>query len=411
MEQTVLARDTPAPAAASTWPALPLAFRGERIDGAAALMAHIGAWQALARDALVPAPTNEPAWLLAALRHLARRGAAVSVALAWQDGDPGGPRLVGVLAFEARTAWPLAGVRIANDWQHLYAYLGTPLLHRDCAAQALAACLGVLDGAGARALLMRLVPTDVAMADAFAAALASSGRRHCLLDVQARAAFKISHSVEAYLQDNLSRKRRKEFKRLRSRLEEEGHLGIDRLAPGDDVKAWCAEFYALERSGWKGRERTAIACEAHWQGFFDEALERLADDGDLLFWRLSLDGRPVAMTFGMARGRQAWLSKIAYDESLGRFSPGALIIFDVMESLVAEGRVEMADSCAVPDHPMINHIWRDAIALADIAVSAPNTPAWLFRLLVGREQARRYLRGGAKRLYHAVKAYAKGGGK
>jgi hypothetical protein len=117
------------------------------------------------------------------------------------------------------------------------------------------------------------------------------------------------------------------------------------------------------------------------------------------------------MLFGVKRGREAWLSKIAFDEAHAKFSPGALIIFDVMESLVEEGRVELVDSCAIPDHPMINHIWRDTVALQDVLVCARHTPQWLFSLLVRRERALRRAREQAKRAYHRFKALLKGGGK
>ena len=32
-------------------------------------------------------------------------------------------------------------------------------------------------------------------------------------------------------------------------------------------------------------------------------------------------------------------------------------------------RSQFADSCATPDHPMIDHLWRDRLAMADLMIA------------------------------------------
>ena len=82
----------------------------------------------------------------------------------------------------------------------------------------------------------------------------------------------------------------------------------------------------------------------------------------------------------------AWLGKIAFDEAFAKYSPGVLQILDATESLFAEGGIALVDSCAIPDHPMIDNIWRDRIAMADVLIGTPNMPSARFKAMVAAEK-------------------------
>jgi hypothetical protein len=388
-------------------------FRVEAINDLETLERHSQAWAELTSNAIHPAPTSSPQWLLPALRHLGVPGAQASVIAVWCDEWRGEDlkkcSMIGL--FTQTLDLPFKGlpVRVACHWQHLFSFIGAPLLHRDYAHEALGAYLDELEHRGARGTLLRLLPSQGPLHDALMTVLQKSRRASVRIQPHDRAVFRISGDVDDYLREHLSRKRRKEFKRLRARLADAGEVAVERLATDGDVAGWLADFYALEQASWKGRGGTAIACDGAWQGFFDDAFEALAHDGDALFWRMTLDGKPVAMTMGLKRGSEAWLCKIAHDEEFARFSPGALIVFDVMNDLVADGDVEIIDSCAVPDHPMINHIWHDKIALHDLFITSRKTPAWQFCALVAYENTWREARAFAKRQYKKIKSLRAGG--
>ena len=130
------------------------------------------------------------------------------------------------------------------------------------------------------------------------------------------------------------------------------------------------------------------------------ALERLAEAGNLRFWSIKLDGRPIATLFAQVVDGEAWLGKIAFDEDFAKYSPGVLQILDATESLFAEGGIMLADSCAVPDHPMIGNIWRDRIAMADVLIGTPNMPSARFKAMTAAELFRRRSRNAAKDVYN-----------
>jgi hypothetical protein len=58
-----------------------------------------------------------------------------------------------------------------------------------------------------------------------------------------------------------------------------------------------------------------------------------------------------------------------------------LLVLDATQAFFADPGVELVDSCAIPDHPMINRIWRDRIRIADVLVAPAHYPTWKFNSL------------------------------
>src|SRR6266568_3867726 len=86
----------------------------------------------------------------------------------------------------------------------------------------------------------------------------------------------------------------------------------------------------LEALGWKGERGTAIARDPRTIAFY-RGLARAAGDGGWLALRsLDLDGRPVAMHFGLLHRGVYSLPKPAYEERLGACSPGQLLVREVL---------------------------------------------------------------------------------
>jgi Acetyltransferase (GNAT) domain len=99
-------------------------------------------------------------------------------------------------------------------------------------------------------------------------------------------------------------------------------------------------------------------------------VEALVGEGKAQFARLFVDGGAVAAALILRSASSAWLWKIAYAERFARFSPGVQIVLDVTEQLLRDRTVKRADSCATADHPMIDHLWRERLVIADRLVSA-----------------------------------------
>ena len=72
---------------------------------------------------------------------------------------------------------------------------------------------------------------------------------------------------------------------------------------------------------------------------------------------------PITITLRSAD--TAWFWKIVYDEKFAQYSPGVVLTFAVTEDLVEDTSLVRTDSCATANHPMIDHIWRERLALCD----------------------------------------------
>jgi len=62
-----------------------------------------------------------------------------------------------------------------------------------------------------------------------------------------------------------------------------------------------------------------------------------------------------------------WGWKIAYDESFARFSPGVQVLVDLTERLLKMRPSRAPIPAATPDHPMIDHIWREGASCSPTA--------------------------------------------
>jgi hypothetical protein len=69
-------------------------------------------------------------------------------------------------------------------------------------------------------------------------------------------------------------------------------------------------------------------------------------------------------------GPTAWSWKIAHDETFAQYSPGVQVLLDATDRLLADEGIHRVDSCATANHPMVDHIWRERLSLADCLFAA-----------------------------------------
>jgi hypothetical protein len=172
-----------------------------------------------------------------------------------------------------------------------------------------------------------------------------------------RALFRPARSGDEFLERALNGKRRKELRRQRARLAEQGRLELCELARGEDPTPWIREFLSMEASGWKGAEGVAAALHPTERTYIEEMAARAHQRGRLMMMGLRLDGRPIALKYNLLAGDGAFAFKIAFDESFARYSPGVLLEVDNIQRLHQMPEVRWMDSCAAPNRFMINHLW------------------------------------------------------
>lgn len=353
------------------------------------------AWSALADQALTPNILDRPEMALPALEHLRLAGRLATAR------DARGALSAALVAIPGPG---LPGVRslVSGDYEG-FGPVGTPLLAPGAPAEAARRLLdGLSDAGGASLLVLRGVAEASPAAAALREAIAASGRRLVVLDRHERAALATEMSGEAYLAASLSAKKRKELRRQLARLADEfGPVDFRMHAGSAGVAAAMPAFLALEDSGWKHRRGTSLRRAPRHFAFFTQGVAALAATGAAEVAVLSAGERPVAAGIVLSSGRAAWYFKTAYDEALGRYSPGVQLTVAITRVLADDPRFDLVDSTAVAGHPMIDHIWRERIAVADWLVELrPGDPR--FPVAVGAEKARRRLRATARSAFHAL---------
>ena len=311
------------------------------------------AWRHLARQASEPNVFAEPWTVLPAIEAL---GAGEDVTLAWVS-DPAGV-LLGVLPLCRTARYGRLAVGHTTNWRHDNAFCGTPTVRAGGERAFWHRLLRLLDDAPdwpGFLHLRDLVAGGPVLAGLMQAA-AELGRSAAVVHRVDRALLASPLSPADYWTATVRKKKRKELARLEGRLAEQGRLTVDRLAPGDPAEPWIDRFRALERAGWKGRTGSAVDCHPDTLTIFRATVAGAHARRRLHALSLSLDGRPIAMLATLLSPPGAFAYKIAYDEAFARFSPGVLLERHAL-ALLDEPGVEWVDSCAAPDHPMIDHLW------------------------------------------------------
>jgi CelD/BcsL family acetyltransferase involved in cellulose biosynthesis len=344
--------------------------------------AVLPAWKRLADHSLAPAGLNAPELILPLLRHLA----GAELATVKQGND-----LLFALPVKKRRFF----LTLSTNWITPLTVIGEPHLDREFPEAALTVFINHLT----QPILLQ----SVAVNGPFWNCLLRQDAHRSVLDTWHRAALRPSGTYEAWLDSNIGPKRRKEYRRLTNRLSELGRFEILGLAAGRDSLPWAVELLALEAAGWKGKRGTALAMNHSVESAFIEACKLLGAAGKLRFWKLALNGKPLAIMHAIVEGDQAWLGKIAYDEHYAKHSPGVLLMLYATEKLFAEAGITLVDSCAISGHPMIEHIWHDRIEVADVVIAPKSISPKRFTLAITMEKLLRDARGLARDAYYYLK--------
>ena len=337
------------------------------IDDFDILEDYVEAWEKLAVEALEPNPFYEPWMLIPALRTQSTgKDLCVVLVLTISDGDP---VLCGVFPLEKKQRYKKLPLAAYSLWQHIYSPLCTPLIGVSRARACIDAFLDWLASQRECALMdFNLVsgdgPFHQLLNECLAARNASSleGASHN------RAVLRPKESADTYLRAAQSSEHRKDLRRKRRRLSELGQLEVTSLEAGGDIDAWVEEFLQLEASGWKGTSGGAFACIDANRNYFVSITKAAFARDRLIMLAARLDGKPIAMKCNFIAEPGSFAFKIAFDENFAAYSPGVLLEIENIGHFHAQRSVEWMDSCAIPDHPMINRLWLDRRTIKSLLI-------------------------------------------
>jgi CelD/BcsL family acetyltransferase involved in cellulose biosynthesis len=316
---------------------------------------HVPAWDALACAVARPLPLSTHPWVASRFEHghdAKRRW----ICFFAYEGD----RLIGVLPVTRhvgpRTLWR-PRLAVPNRFN---ARQGPPLVAVDVAPEALGALLDAVR-ASVPGFLSLDLGSVVEGAPALAALRTEASRRAVLVEPETYGStFPVRGVTRDAWWSGLSKNLRSDLKRAEKRWAEEtgGPPAVRFLAGPDADPARLDGYLALEAAGWKGREGTAVACKEEDVRLWRKVTSRLAERGWLEWHVLERDGRPAAMHLAARIGRAVLLLKLAYDETLSKASPGALLLARTVEREIDRG---VADEVNFTTHYPWVERWRTRV--------------------------------------------------
>lgn len=319
---------------------------------------ELARWRELAGRALEPNVFLEPELLVPAVRALARPG---SVRLLVVEGDDG--RWTACAPVHRVASWGRLRLPCTAVWAHPYCGLEAPLVDRADPAGALAALLHAMRRpSGGLFAALTQIPAGP-LRGALDEAAGGAG-----IEVAAYERGGLRRRPDFTYLDGMSGKRRQQLVRQRRRLEEQhGPVAVVDLARDP---AGVEAFLAMEASGWKGREGTALAADPAHATFFRVACDGLRVRGRLELLALTAGGRPVAMACNMVSGDRIFGVKRAFDEEFGTFSPGRLLDTETMRSFHDRPELALLDTISSADDTTVNAMWPDRLRMATVLVPA-----------------------------------------
>jgi CelD/BcsL family acetyltransferase involved in cellulose biosynthesis len=363
---------------------------------------HEEAWRDLAGRSLERNVFYEPDFALAAARHL-REAPRPAFVFAWDAQKPRQPdALLGVFPI-AMPTFGFGSMELLG-WRHDQAVLGTPLIDGGRSEEVIEHFLGWVSRATAISggIMLPMIREDGPTAAALRAVAARTGREIRRFSAHERAVLPAGEEADALLARAMPGKRMKEYRRLRRRLEEKGPVSFVSATTSQEVREAAEAFLDLEEAGWKGRDGGALLHTASGASFLRAATRTMALRGACRIDMLLVDGDPVAAGIVLKAGSLSYFWKTAFDERLAALSPGVQLTLEITRRQLADPEVTLTDSCAVADHPMINHVWPDRAPVADWFVPGASNGA--ANLVIAREAASRRLRNAAKTLYRRMKS-------
>jgi hypothetical protein len=368
------------------------------------VIAYEKAWAALVLRALEPNPFLDPAFAIPLYRSL-KPALRPHFLLIWREGEENESEaerrcLIGFLpiaipnGFLARHT--CAGIVRAGSSAHTP--LGTPLLDRTRSYEALSGMAKGLRGAFKNSAGLRL--TDLPIKGSTVALLHRyahiQGTPLVIFNRYERACLAKIEEVPGFPASFISTKRRKFYRQQRRRLNQSGEVASKSFRTAQEVARAAEDFLALEARGWKGRHKTAFLASASEATFFRAATAAMAERGNCRIDSLELEGKPIAMGVILECGEHAFFWKTCFDERFAAFSPGAQLTLDLTRTQLASESITLTDSCAIPDHPMINHIWRQRLAMTGLFLPLRQGHHSFFIALTAWETMHAFLKNAAK---------------
>ncbi len=152
----------------------------------------------------------------------------------------------------------------------------------------------------------------------------------------------------------------------------------------------------------EGPAGSAFLSDAGEAAFLRATVRQMARAGKCRIDWIAVDGRPIAMAIVLRGGDRAYYWKTAYNELFARYSPGVQLTRMLAERQLDDPAVQITDSCAIANHPMIDRLWPSRQTMFDLLIGVDPARSRAFPGAVRRERFVRALRAAVKSAANAA---------
>lgn len=326
-----------------------------------------------------------------------------------RDNDERRSRMRFLMPFSIEKPGFSIGAPIIRAWSNPFGPLGVPLLDAEDAAETIDNLFEALTNPSATLPRVLVLP-DIRLKGKFAqlARAVAIGRNLPLTvtDTFSRPMLESLLDGPTYLKKSISPAHFRELRRQWNQLEKRGQLAYSVARQPSEIRIRMEEFLALEASGWKGRERSAMVLDRFRAAFAREAITNLAEADSVRIHTLDLDGRAIASMVVFLMAGEAYTWKTAYDERYAKFSPGKLLLAELTEWHLDDANIARSDSCAVPDHPVMSRFWQEREEMGTLVIGLQQTRDRDVRQVAAQLHLYRNTRNMARMLREKIKALA-----
>jgi predicted nucleic acid-binding Zn ribbon protein len=158
--------------------------------------------------------------------------------------------------------------------------------------------------------------------------------------------FSVINNGEQDILERVSKKTRANLryaKRLAERRLE--NFNLERIDPqsSEENTHLLQQFFELETAGWKAQSGDPIAFDANKISYYENMTRAALSGKNLSWYRMSSNNKPIAMLLVFRRKEKLWVMKTAYDETYKAYSPGGLVLTQLLDDSLADPLIKTVD--------------------------------------------------------------------
>jgi CelD/BcsL family acetyltransferase involved in cellulose biosynthesis len=123
------------------------------------------------------------------------------------------------------------------------------------------------------------------------------------------------------------------------------NFNLERIDPqsSEENTHLLQQFFELETAGWKAQSGDPIAFDANKISYYENMTRAALSGKNLSWYRMSSNNKPIAMLLVFRRKEKLWVMKTAYDETYKAYSPGGLVLTQLLDDSLADPLIKTVD--------------------------------------------------------------------